>query len=155
MWENIMPLLATFWPVLAVVVGVIVLIVVLKLISKNNIAQNVLNILISSEAILIAIFGDRVKEIFQILKDIVAALADQNLTVAEAEKLAQDIIDAALQELDIELSVTNMAILMFVVNKIIEAIITHQKAEEVSDILDNMQKNIEFAQARVEILNKK
>ena len=150
MWETtVLPFLLMWWPAIAVVMGVVILIYLLRYILTNSQAQSVLAAIISSEVVIIAIFGDKAKDIFDILRVIQQDISDQNLTVEEAQEIAEKIIKEAFEELDIELSVIHWAILKFVVNKIIEAIILYGKTDEVEVINNNMRNNLNVAQFEV------
>jgi hypothetical protein len=156
MWETtILPLLSTWWPVLAVVAGVAIFIYLLRYVLTNSKVQSILATIVSSEAAIISVFGGNAEAIFLILKQIQKAISDEKLTVLEAQKIAENIIKEAFDKLDIELSVAYWAVLKFVVNKMIEAIVLYGQSDEVEKILVNMTKNINVAKIEMYTLNSK
>jgi len=142
MWDNILlPFLLSSWPMVAVIVGVAVVIFLLRYVLINSKLQSILSAIISSEVAIVAVFGEKAEEVIAILKQVQEAIVDQNLSVEEAQKLAENMAKKALEELGIQVTIIHWAILKFVLGKLVEAIVIY-RSKEVASILSNMEANV-------------
>lgn len=144
----------SIWPALASAAAAILLVAVIIILRKNAVAHNILNVLAASDTLLIAIFGERVGVIFTIINDIVDALSDEKVTLEEAQMIAEDVIVAAIKQFSLELSVPQAEVLMFVVNRIIEAIIIYGKQNEVRAVMTTMSATVNKAEMLAQALRK-